>query len=65
MLPILHTDHLGTPRRATNGNGTVVWAWESDPFGTTAADEDPDGDGTPVLRLPLRWAYPADISQGP
>ena len=24
--------------------GTVIWRWESDPFGSTAAQEDPDGD---------------------
>jgi len=45
----VHTDHLGTPRAITSG-GTVVWRWESDPFGTTQAQEDPDGDGT-------RFAY--------
>ena len=39
----VHTDHLGTPRIITDGN-TAVWRWESDPFGTTAAQEDPDGD---------------------
>ncbi len=42
-LRYVHTDHLGTPRAITAG-GTVVWRWESDPFGTTAAREDPDGD---------------------
>ncbi|MGM0594722.1 MAG: RHS repeat-associated core domain-containing protein, partial [Pseudomonadota bacterium] len=34
-----------TPRIITNENGTEVWRWDSDPFGTTAANEDPDGDG--------------------
>jgi len=41
----VHTDHLGTPRVITDGN-TVIWRWESDPFGTTPAQEDPDGDST-------------------
>ncbi len=41
----LHTDHLGTPRRATDSQGTVVWSWDSDPFGSTLPNEDPDGDG--------------------
>ncbi|ANO52658.1 RHS repeat-associated core domain-containing protein [Woeseia oceani] len=39
----VHTDHLGTPRAITD-SGTVIWRWESDPFGTALADEDPDGD---------------------
>jgi len=39
----VHTDHLGTPRAITD-SGTVIWRWESDPFGSTAAQEDPDGD---------------------
>jgi RHS repeat-associated protein len=25
-------------------NGTVVWRWDPEPFGSTAPDEDPDGD---------------------
>ena len=54
----LQTDHLGTPRMATDSGGTAVWKWESDPFGTTAADTDPDGNGTPVtvnLRFPGQY----------
>ncbi|WP_197493213.1 RHS repeat domain-containing protein [Woeseia oceani] len=39
----VHTDHLGTPRAITDA-GTVIWRWESEPFGTAPADEDPDGD---------------------
>ncbi|ANO52656.1 RHS repeat-associated core domain-containing protein [Woeseia oceani] len=39
----VHTDHLGTPRAITDA-GTVIWRWESEPFGTSLADEDPDGD---------------------
>jgi len=41
----VHTDHLGTPRAITD-SGTVIWRWESDPFGSTLAQEDPDGDLT-------------------
>ncbi len=40
----VHTDHLGTPRAITDG-GTVLWRWESRPFGEDLADEDVDGDG--------------------
>lgn len=50
----VHTDHLGTPRAITSGS-TVVWRWESDPFGTTPAQEDPDGDGTAFI-YNLRFA---------
>jgi len=53
----VHTDHLGTPRAITD-SGTVVWRWESDPFGSTAAQEDPDGDLTSFtynLRFPGQY----------
>jgi RHS repeat-associated protein len=53
----VHTDHLGTPRVITDGN-IVIWRWESDPFGTAAAQEDPDGDLTDFtynLRFPGQY----------
>ena len=56
-LKFIHSDHLGTPREITS-NGVTVWRWESDPFGATAAQEDPDGDGTDVtigLRFPGQY----------
>ena len=40
----VHTDHLNTPRVITDTTGTIVWRWDSDPFGTTAANDDPDQD---------------------
>jgi RHS repeat-associated protein len=45
----LHTDHLGTPRMATDSNRRIVWKWESDAFGTTPAQQDPDADGKATL----------------
>lgn len=54
-LTYLHTDHLGTPRRATNQNGVMVWRWDSDAFGSTAANEDPDGDGL-ATQVNLRFS---------
>ena len=52
----VHTDHLNTPRRVSRpSDNVVVWRWDSDPFGTTAANEDPDGDSNPFvygLRFP-------------
>ena len=42
----VHTDHLGTPRAISDASQTVVWQWQNtDPFGATAANDDPDGDG--------------------
>jgi RHS repeat-associated protein len=41
----VHTDHLNTPRRISRpSDNVIVWRWDSDPFGTSAATEDPDGD---------------------
>jgi RHS repeat-associated protein len=50
----LHNDHLGTPRVVTDASKTVVWRWDSDPFGSTAANDDPDNDGT-AFTLNLRF----------
>lgn len=56
----VHTDHLNTPRRISRpSDNMVVWRWDSDPFGTTAADENPDGDSTLFsynLRFPGQYA---------
>ena len=54
----LHTDHLGTPRIATDPTGTVIWRWVSDPFGLGLPEEDPDADGkkfTLNLRFPGQY----------
>jgi RHS repeat-associated protein len=54
----LHTDHLATPRNATNAAGHTVWRWNSDAFGAAPADEDPDGNGSPTqinLRFPGQY----------
>lgn len=65
----IHSDHLNTPRALANAQsqggqaaGTVVWRWRlnatsasgSNAFGTQAADENPDGNGTSV-RFDLRF----------
>ena len=41
----IHVDHLNTPRRITDQANTLVWKWDSKPFGDSPADDDPDGDG--------------------
>jgi RHS repeat-associated protein len=41
----VHTDHLDTPRQISRpSDNAIIWRWDSDPFGTTSANEDPDGD---------------------
>jgi RHS repeat-associated protein len=51
----VHTDHLNTPRRISRpSDNVVVWRWDSDPFGTTIANEDPDGDSV-IFRYGLRF----------
>ena len=47
----LHTDHLGTPRYATNSGGTQVWSWNNDAFGTST----PSGSATVNLRMPGQY----------
>lgn len=39
------TDQLDTPRAITNEAGTLVWNWDSAPFGDTQPDENPGGLG--------------------
>ena len=54
----LHTDHLLTPRLATNNAQATVWRWEGEVFGETMADENPDGDAsltTVNLRFPGQY----------
>jgi RHS repeat-associated protein len=55
----VHTDHLNTPRRISRpSDNVIVWRWDSDPFGTTAASQDPDGDSDVFaynLRLPGQY----------
>jgi RHS repeat-associated protein len=51
VLTYLHTDHLGTPRYATNTAGATVWTWPSDAFGISA----PTGTVTVNLRMPGQY----------
>jgi RHS repeat-associated protein len=51
----VHTDHLNTPRRISRpSDDVVVWRWDADPFGTTPANEDPDGDSA-LFHYSLRF----------
>jgi RHS repeat-associated protein len=72
----IHTDHLNTPRKISRrSTAELVWSWESDPFGTTALNENPSGLGTFSfnLRLPgqyfdqetgLNYNYARDLDPG-
>jgi RHS repeat-associated protein len=55
----VHTDHLNTPRRVSRpADNVVVWRWNSDAFGATPAESDPDGDGISFaygLRFPGQY----------
>ncbi len=46
-ITYLHTDHLGTPRKATNASGSEVWNWDSDAFGNGT----PSGSAKVNLRM--------------
>jgi len=50
-LRTLHTDHLNTPRLATDAAGAVVWRWNGSAFGSTA----PSGSATINLRFPGQY----------
>jgi RHS repeat-associated protein len=54
ILAYLHTDHLNTPRLATNAQAQVIWRWEGTAFGDTFPNEDVDGDGK-VTTINLRF----------
>ena len=54
----LETDHLGSPVRARNQAGALVWRWESDAFGAVQPHEDPlnTGQATTInLRFPGQY----------
>ena len=57
----LHTDHLNTPRLATDKTQTVLWRWEGEAFGGTAPNEDADGD---QLRITLNLRFPGQYADG-
>jgi RHS repeat-associated protein len=48
----VHADHLGTPRRVTRpADNQVMWQWESEPFGNTPPEQNPQGQGSFVYNL--------------
>ena len=64
VLTYLHTDHLNTPRLATDTQGKVVWRWEGNAFGDALPNEDVDGDG---IKTTINLRYPGqyyDVETG-
>jgi RHS repeat-associated protein len=58
----IHTDHLDTPRRVTRpSDNTILWRWDADPFGSTAANEDPDND---TISFPFQLRFPGQYFDG-
>ncbi|HWM70577.1 MAG TPA: RHS repeat-associated core domain-containing protein, partial [Steroidobacteraceae bacterium] len=54
----VHTDQLNTPREVTRpSDNAAMWTWNSDPFGTDAANANPSGAGafTYNLRFPGQY----------
>ncbi|MET3139509.1 RHS repeat-associated protein [Undibacterium sp. GrIS 1.2] len=41
----IQSDHLNTPRVITDNTGAEVWRWDSDPFGATVPNENPQNTG--------------------
>ncbi len=58
QLLYLHTDHLNTPRMATDAVQKIIWRWDSDAFGQVAPNEDPDND---KVRVVVNLRFPGQI----
>jgi len=57
----IHTDHMSTPLKLTDTNGTVAWSASYDPFGQATVDEDVDGDGVTVT---FNFRFPGQYYDG-
>jgi RHS repeat-associated protein len=53
----LHTDHLNTPRIATDTAGNIRWRWMAEPFGSTVAESNPSNLGAITLNLRFPGQY--------
>jgi len=57
----VHSDQLNTPRQVTRpSDNTALWTWNSDPFGTDAANPNPSGAGAFAYNL----RFPGQIFDG-
>ena len=58
QLLYVHTDHLATPRLATDSTQAAVWRFESQAFGQGQPDSDPDDDSiNHFVRLRMAGQY--------
>ena len=57
QLGYIYSDHLDTPRLITNQQNQALWQWESDPFGTTQANENPGNLGNFNFNLRFPGQY--------
>ena len=61
----VHTDHLNTPRRITSpSTNAIVWRWDSEPFGTAAANQNPSGSGATFVYNPRFPGQYYDVETG-
>lgn len=60
-LTYLHADHLNTPRIGTNSSETIVWRWDSDAFGQSAPNTDPEND---TIQTVVNLRFPGQIKGG-
>ncbi|MBN0989812.1 RHS repeat protein [Amphritea pacifica] len=49
QLAYIHSDHLNTPRLASNDEQAIVWRSDADAFGRGPVDNNPDGDSINTL----------------
>lgn len=63
LVYYVHTDHLATPRVVVDRSGNQRWNWMAEPFGTTAANNNPGGLGVFVFNLRFPGQY-ADAESG-
>ena len=57
-LPKIKPTNWNTPRRVVIDNNTIIWSWESKPFGESKPNQDPDNDNntfTLNLRFPRQY----------
>jgi RHS repeat-associated protein len=54
----VHTDQLNAPRVVTRpADNAIEWRWDTDPFGTVAANTNPAGLGTFIYNLRFQGQY--------
>jgi RHS repeat-associated protein len=54
----VHSDHLNAPRKVSRpSDNALEWRWDTDPFGTAAANQNPAGLGTFVYD----WRFPGQM----